>query len=201
MKYNDFKKQIKSSMFSSQDIRLLSLKVFAYQLTLWQKQGYIIKLKNGLYAFEDSLNGIAPEDAAQKLYSPSYISLEKALSYYGFIPEMVYAITSVTPKTTRRINNKIGSYIYRHIKPELFFGYSQTAANKTQAPIAEPEKAILDFIYFNSANIKNMSDIEGFRLNKDAVKETINPKKMKAYAGRFGSKKIDMLVKDYFKVK
>jgi len=66
----------------------------------YKKIGFILQIKRGLYAFPDNL----PPDAyiANKLYSPSYISLEFALSYHGVIPETVYEITSVTTKATRR---------------------------------------------------------------------------------------------------
>ena len=41
---------------------------------------------------------------ANKIYSPSYISLETALSYYGLIPESVYALTSVSTRKTISFN-------------------------------------------------------------------------------------------------
>ena len=65
----------------------------------YKKQGFILQLKRGFYVFPDAL----PPDVyvANKLYTPSYISLEFALSYHGVIPQAVYEITSVTTKTTR----------------------------------------------------------------------------------------------------
>src|SRR3989338_7443923 len=62
----------------------------------YTKSGFITRLKRGLYAFPDAL----PPNIfiANKLYEPSYVSLEFALSYHGIIPETVYTITSITTK-------------------------------------------------------------------------------------------------------
>ncbi len=75
-------------------------------------------MKRGLYAFPDAL----PPDlyVANKLYEPSYISLEFALSYHGIIPETVYEITSVTTKSTRRFEAMGKVFTYRRIKREAF---------------------------------------------------------------------------------
>ncbi len=62
---------------------------------------------------------------ANKLYAPSYVSFEMALSYYGLIPEGVYAITSATSKKTATFQTPIGKFSYRTLKPQLFFGYNQ----------------------------------------------------------------------------
>ena len=173
--------------FSLQDLRLLGEKVFGYQLSLWQKQGYLVKIKNGLYAFEEELPNIKPEEIASLLYSPSYISLEKALSGYGFIPEMVYAVTAVTPRTTRRFKNKIGNFIYRHLKPALFFGYQEIRNDNFKYLLAEPEKALLDFIYLNSHKMKSIEDVSAFRFNVKAMKKAISPKKMTNYLKLFNN--------------
>src|SRR3989338_6477780 len=58
--------------------------------------GLFVKLRNNFYMLKDS--NPSHYFIANKLYQPSYISLESALSYYGIIPETVYCITSVTAK-------------------------------------------------------------------------------------------------------
>ena len=89
---------------------------------------------------------------ANFLYSPSYVSLESALSFYGIITQFPYQITSVTPKKTKIIkvvDNK--EFSYSHFKPELFFGYEK----KEKFLIASPEKALFDYLYFCSKGLKN----------------------------------------------
>src|SRR3989344_4189475 len=101
-------------IFSAHDIRTLfgvSSVASASFLHRYKKGGFILQLKRGFYVFPDFL----PPDVyvANKLYSPSYLSLEFALSYHGVIPETVYEITSVTTKTTRRFETLGKAFSYR----------------------------------------------------------------------------------------
>ena len=62
--------------------------------------------------------------------------------------------------------------------------------DKSIIKIAEPEKAILDFLYLKK-NINNINDIESLRLNKHEIKLVVNFKKIYNYALLFNSKKLD----------
>ncbi len=125
MKYNDLSKVIQGSYFSRSDLLSQGQKIFDYQLHLWVKKGYLLKLRNGVYAFVKDRERIKGEEIATLLYQPSYLSLESALAWYGFIPEMVYAHVSVTARINRTFTNAFGTFIYRHIKAELFWGYTE----------------------------------------------------------------------------
>ncbi|MGB9613595.1 MAG: type IV toxin-antitoxin system AbiEi family antitoxin domain-containing protein [Candidatus Margulisiibacteriota bacterium] len=195
MKYQELRKKIGKPIFTRQDLRLRRLKVFDYQLSLWQKQGQITKLKNGVYLFNEDADRIRPEDIALYLYAPSYISLEKALSIYGIIPEMVYSITSVTPKVTRRFKNKFGNFVYRHVKPLLFFGYHENQG----ILLADPEKALLDYLYLNK--IRTKEDLIEMRLNKKAIKELFRPKNFLKYLRVFSNPNLEELCTKYLKIK
>lgn len=187
MKYLDLIKYFRAPIFSGQDLRLLGPKVFAYQLSLWQKQGYIVKLKNGLYAFKDQLADLSPIEISGLLYSPCCLSLEKALSHYGLIPEMVYTTTLVTPKTTRQFKNRLGAFSFRHIKPDLFFGYRQVKGKSYPYLMAEPEKALLDYIYFNLSRLKSRADIKELRLDRRSWEQNISRAKLNRYLARYKS--------------
>ena len=108
-----------------------------YRLT---KKGLISPIKRGLYCFDKSK--IDELELAGQLYSPSYISLETALNYYGVIPDIPIAVRSVTPITTKKIKTGLGDYYYLKIDSKLFFGFSQMPYN-----IAYKEKALLDYFY------------------------------------------------------
>ena len=194
MKYIDFETKVDSAIFTRQELKLLHLKVFDCQLSSWQKNGYIIKIRNGVYTFTKRIKEITGEEIAQKIYSPSYLSYEKALSYYGFIPEMVYAFTLATPKTTRTFENEFGKFIYHSIKKSLFFGYQQIHVKSEPYLIAEPEKALLDFLYFKKSKIKAKEDIASFRFNWKSIKEKVDVKKLKKYLKIFNNKKLDKIV-------
>ena len=116
----------------------------------WTEQAkkLIIKLKRGFYVLNENDRKVTPSRfyIANRLYGPSYISMESALSFYGFIPEQVSALTSVTTKKTLRIRNDSGDFLYQHIKPETFRGFKAAKDNTGfDFFIAVPEKAIVDF--------------------------------------------------------
>ena len=194
MKYIDFINTINEPVFSLQLLRLMNINVYPYQLTMWSNKGYIAKLKNGIYVVLDKKNKIKKEHIAYRLYEPSYISLEWALSLYGLIPEMVFNVTSVTTKTTRTYNNKLGLFIYRHIKKTLFIGYKKIDSEDQPYLIATPEKALIDYIYLNSSKINNESELEELRLNMPEIKK-LDYKKIKEYGDLTGSSKVNKIIK------
>lgn len=195
MKYNDLVSIIKSPIFSLNDLALAEQRAFPYQLSLWVKKGLLIRLKNGLYAFIRDKDKLRGEAIAFLLYQPSYLSLESALAWYGFIPEIVYAYTSITAKTTRTFENACGRFIYRHMKRELFWGYVQMKTDHGPYLLAEPEKALLDYFYLNLARINSDDDFDGLRLNEDEMKKTLDREKLLKYFNAFGVKKMEKWVK------
>lgn len=191
MKYIELEKNIRGPVFTRQELLLYGLKVYDYQLSLWVKKGYLIRLKNGIYVFARDAEKLKAEDIAHLLYQPSYLSLESAMSGYGFIPEMVYARTSVTAKITRTFDNFFGRFIYRHIKKELFWGYIPVSTPAGQYLEAEPEKALLDYLYLNMAGIRNQEDFDGIRLNHEQLRARLDPEKFTRYLAAFDLPKME----------
>lgn len=192
MKYIDLLEKIHGPIFSLQDLRISGLKTVSSQLSIFSKKGQIIRLKNGLYALAARKNEVISENVAFRMYEPSYISMEYALYHYGLIPEMVYNITSVTPKTTRAFRNDFGLFIYKKIKSDLFWGYKQEEKNGQPYLIAEPEKALLDLFYFNLHKIKTDGDIEELRLDPEGLSK-LDHNKLRIYAKQFNNDKIEKL--------
>ena len=190
MKYNDLLKVINGAYFSRNDLLSLGQKIFGYQLHLWVKKGYLLKLRNGVYAFVKDRERIKSEEIATLLYQPSYLSLESALALYGLIPEMVYAHVSVTARINRTFTNVFGTFIYRHLKAELFWGYTEIKTAHGHYLLAEPEKALLDYIYLNLSRIRSDADFENLRLNADVLKERLDADKFLKYLSAFGVKKM-----------
>lgn len=194
MKYNDFRKSVKNPYFSWQDIKLAGLNVLKYQISLWKKKGNIERLKRGFYVFSDEREKISPQIISFLLYEPSYISLESALSHYGLIPEMVFAVTAVTARTTRKFSNAYGNFIYRHIRPDLFFGYTILENEKGKYLLAEPEKAILDYFYLNLSKLNNQDDIDELRINYAELQRVMNKKKLASYLVEYKVKKLEKII-------
>ncbi len=193
MKYNDLAAIIRTPIFSRQDLLLQGLKVYDYQFSLWVKKGYLLKLKNGLYAFSKDAEKLRGEEIAFRLYQPSYLSLESALAWYGFIPEMVYAQVSVTARINRTFDNFFGHFIYRHMKKDLFWGYTDMRTENGHFLLAEPEKALLDYLYLNLAKIRSKADFDNIRLNRDHLRDHLDADKLRKYVAAFGVKKVEGL--------
>lgn len=178
----------KLSLFSAKDIRALfgvSSVAVAGLLHRYKKRGFILQIKRGLYVFPDAL----PPDIyiANKLYSPSYLSLEFALSYHGVIPETVYEITSVTTKATRRFETLDKIFSYRKIKKAAYTGYTIQKQNGIGFYIADAEKAFVDANYLRL--LTKQKPISRFNKGK------INKAKSLRYATLFHNQKLVSIIK------
>lgn len=179
MRYTDFRQKFPIPILTSQDIRLLASNITPSQLTLWQKQKYITKIRGGVYVFNDIKNKINPWELSAVVVEPSYISLETVLSRHSLVPEMVFATTCITTKNTRSHQTYLGTMSYRHIQPDLFFGYYVERDTFRPYNIAYPEKALLDFFYLNP-QYKDQDHIEGLRIEPSIFQE-LNQTKLNEY--------------------
>lgn len=120
------------------------------------KSGFFIKLRNNYYVLKDSNPSLY--SIANKLYQPSYISLETALSHYSIIPEVVYTITSITTKPTREFETPKGVFSYQRIKKSAFTGYTPIKYLDVTVFMAEPGKALADYLYFVDLKKVSLND-------------------------------------------
>jgi predicted transcriptional regulator of viral defense system len=116
----------------------------------WAKKGPLIRVKKSrkgsLYAIADNF----PNQylIANRIYLPSYISFDAALSFHGVIPETIYTITSATTKATRKFQVAGINYEYFRVKISVYTGYKPVKYMDTIVLMAEPEKALADYLYF-----------------------------------------------------
>ena len=203
MLYSDFKKICrKRPIITSKDIIVPTKErhVLRNQLGRWEKKGLIIQLKRGVYLLNEDDRSIHPSRffIANQLYNPSYVSLEYALNYYDLIPEKVVDVTSITTKKTKVFENAIGKFTYQHLQPRAFRGFR---AVKDEAGfsffMADPEKAIVDFVYLNLARFKvGDTDIfeESYRYQN---LEQLKLAKLRVSASYFQSHKLTRIVEDF----
>ncbi len=189
MQFFDLKAQLKDFLiFSINDIEKVDSSFHKQRLSEWQEKGYIKKIRQGFYIFSDlQISEQVLCSISNNIYQPSYISLEMAFSLYNLIPEGVYEITSVTSKKTNNFKTDIGNFTYKHIKPELMFGYEIREYNGHRYLVAEIEKAMLDYLYLNS-HIRDEKDFDGLRFNISEFKAKVDMDKFKKYVDAFHSK-------------
>ncbi len=159
------------------------------QLARWVKDGRVIRICKGLYILAEPYRKckIDVYFISNQIQSPSYVSLQSALAYYGLIPEYVPTVLSVTTGRPRIIQTPLGRFEFRHLKQTLFFGYDQTeTAPGCQAFIAKPEKALLDLLYLTPG-----SDSEAW-LKELRLQDTerINPRTLNNLAQKSHSPKL-----------
>jgi hypothetical protein len=113
------------------------------------------------------------------------------------IPERTEDVTSVTTKKTAQFKNPFGTFVFQQVKSDLFFGSTKVKdENGLPVLIAQPEKALLDFIYLNLSSFRGKgTSVFGlsYRLqNLDILKK----RKLKGFAKKFENKWIDEVLKD-----
>jgi len=123
---------------------------------------FLLRLKKGVY-----LSAFNPPDSfeiANALYTPSYISLESALNYYGLLPQFPYSVTSVSPKKSKKLFIDEKEFEYVQISDKLYWDFRRDG----QTVIASPEKALLDMIYIVSKGLRRMEfeDLDYSPINK-----------------------------------
>ena len=134
--------------------------VLRRQVSEWVKKKWLFELKRSMYiiANPSSRCQVSNLFLANYLSSPSYVSLETALSHYRLIPERIEAITSITSKKTQRYQNALGYFIYRHVKQSCYtFFIVEKDEFDREYYIATPEKALIDYLYFHTSHIPHVS--------------------------------------------
>jgi predicted transcriptional regulator of viral defense system len=191
MNFQTFHNEMKEyPLITTRDITKLPEKVYYHRLIEWQKKGYLVRLGKNIFSFADKkIDDHLLMLTANKMYSPSYISLEMALSFYNLIPETVYTYTSVSPKKTTVFSTPFGNFSYRKIKSQFMFGYDLKRYDNFVIRIAEPEKAILDFLYLNP-RFDSTDEIHELRINQYEFRDLINMEKIEAYLRFIDSKSL-----------
>ena len=188
MRYMELRESLKDfTVFSLSDIRVVDGSFHRRRLNEWQEKGYIRKVIKGYYTFSDlELNESVLFEIGNRIYAPSYISLQMALSYYHLIPESVYGITSVTTRKTYRFKTEVAEFTYRTVKPALFFGFELVRYDNRVFKIAAIEKAILDYLYL-MPHLRTDEDFRSLRLDRDMFFEQVSEERMNEFLVLFAS--------------
>lgn len=194
MKLTEFvKKYSKDQVIDSSTFSLLGEdpQNIRCQVQYWRRQGHLILLKRGVYALSNDLRKqpLSMGFISNFLFSPSYISLEYALSYYDLIPEAATAYTAVSTKKTTKFKTPLGVFEYRSIKEDLFFGFTKATEEGQNYFIAYPEKALLDFFYFHQDMDGRESEFESYRFQN---LESLNLKRFNEFKAKFNKKTNDI---------
>jgi len=155
-------------------------------LSALEKRGVLMRLRRNQYAFSQDFD---PLLAANLIHSPSYVSFETALSFYGLIPERTHGVLSVVEGRPKTISTAVGDFEYMSQSRTLFaLGMNLRIESGKSLAIASPEKALLDTLA--RANLKTEAItpaqildyiIEGLRIEREDIAK-LSVKKMRVMA-------------------
>ena len=166
----------------------LSERVVRDALRRYEARGLVERVSTKIYINHFNQQ-FSPRDLVNVLRPRSYISLESALVERGIITQSPSILTCVTPGYPQSFRGKSVSIVYRKISPELYWGYEEKATRYNKYLIAEPEKALLDWIYLNRQ--------EGLPTPLDELQlQFLTPAKLREYALRF-PRTVSETVKDF----
>jgi predicted transcriptional regulator of viral defense system len=150
------------------------------------KNGWLLRIKQGLYLIHDSifepLQGDLPLLAISHcLLEDSYVSLAHALHYYKLVDQVPDTISSISDQISKKFTFQTYTFKITKVKPDIFFGYHTIPQQKRTIRIAEPEKALLDYLYVDT----NFTTPELFFEPVKKHQEAIDFDKFQQYALRF----------------
>ena len=94
-------------------------------------------------------DGVFSAAVSAILLPQSYVSLEYILQEYNVLTEVTYPVTCVTTKNTRTVTNKLGTFWYRSIRPDLYSGFIIAEYLGIRYARATLAKALFDYLYLH----------------------------------------------------
>jgi predicted transcriptional regulator of viral defense system len=142
-----------------------------------ERRGLVEHVSRRLY-----VNKLAHDFSARELVGilrpDAYISLESALSEWGISTQSPSALTCVTTGFPRRFRSASVQIVYRRIGKKLYWGFEDKRTRRGSYRIAEPEKALLDWVYLQRQ--------EGLPTAFDELNlQGIDRKKLYRYAAKY----------------
>jgi predicted transcriptional regulator of viral defense system len=111
-----------------------------------ERRGLVEHVSNKVY-INKLAHDFSPRELVGVLRPNAYISLESALAEWGISTQSPSSLTCVTTGFPRRFRTQSVRIVYRHIGEHLYWGFQEKRTRHGSYKIAEPEKALLDWIY------------------------------------------------------
>lgn len=171
------------------------LKVFQKEYSLFaarnrihqlEKRGWFVRIKQGLYVVVSdissrSISNVSLFRIAQSLNNRSYVSLDYALNYYNMFDQYAKTLTSITTTRTKKYKFQNITFKFAKINKDYYFGFSKKRIEGKLVNIADLEKVIIDYFYFNKTSYVLSLMLEKLTNHKN----DFDFKKMQNYALRY----------------
>lgn len=138
--------------------------------------GAVLRICRGLYCLDKRYlhTYVNPLELAQRIHGPSYISMESGLSYHGWIPEAVHAVTSASQERSRSFDTPLGVFAFTSVPQSKFYaGVGRIEVeNGGSFLMAEPLKALTDYVYAHHCHWDSAAPVlESLRVDEHALAE------------------------------
>ncbi len=125
----------------------------------------ILNIRRGLYCLAPRYQKkpVGVFSLAQRIYGPSYISMETALSYHGWIPEAVHACTCSSYGNSKEFKTPLGIYSYKRVPQRTLYSNVERCVwdNANVFFVASPAKALADYVYTHRLNWTDIDQAAG----------------------------------------
>jgi predicted transcriptional regulator of viral defense system len=139
------------------------------------KRGLLSRVSNGVY-LNKLVRDASATDFVNVLNPNSYVSLESALNHWGISTQSPESLTCVTIGKPKEYRTPEFAITLRSISHHLFWGFVEKQTRYSKYRIAEPEKALLDWIYLTlqSGLTPHLDEIELRSLDKPKLVKYAN---------------------------
>ncbi len=137
------------------------------------QSGALIRIKRGIYVLAEQYreHPLHPFALAQVLVAGSYVSMETALAFHGWIPEAVYTNVSVTPGRKSQVidHPNFGHFVFNPLalhKSGFLAGVHRHVISDQAMLVASPLRALMDLVAFRKQEWENIAWLEkGMRID------------------------------------
>lgn len=168
------------------------------KVTALLRKGELVRIKKGLYMPGRMFRrDWSRKVLANRIYGPSYVSFESALSWHGLIPERVENPTSASLRKARRFATPVGEFDYKRVPRRVFHcGLDLAREGEANFLIATPEKALADTVA-REDDVSVVQDID-FLLTRSLRIErfhlqALNRGRLAAISAIYGNKSVTIL--------
>ena len=162
----------------------------------------ILKIRRGLYCLAPKYQKtpVSIFALAQKLYGPSYISLESALSYHHWIPEAVYTCTCTSFHKSKEFTTPLGNFIFTRVPLHPFFESVERVVDDSGTSfIASPAKALADYVYAHKPHWSGITDAaDSLRIEAEDL-STVNAEELHTLLKIYRNRQVKQFLTSWIK--
>jgi len=165
--------------------------------------GEILGIRRGLYCLAPHYQKkpVSVYAVSQRIYGPSYVSMESALSYHGWIPEAVHACTCASYGNAKEFNTPLGVFLYRRVPQRVFYAAVERVVDPSGNVffMAVPVKALTDYLYVHKPDWNSVGEAaESLRIEQEDL-ATVSINQIETLAHTYTNRRVQRFLASWKK--